>query len=122
MIDRKKRVVRKPETEAKYKNYLMTNHKGCPFCFQDGLSRKIFNKFKYWYITENLFPYDKEYAENSILVPLRHIEHIWDLSVEELNEYWVIRKEMLGMDFDELLENMPREKTQIHYHQHLLKY
>lgn len=122
MKERKKREVRLPKTEVKYKTYLAGEQKGCPFCFQDGLAREVVKKYQYWYITKNLFPYDREYSENLMLVPFRHCEHIWKLNDDELNEYWLIRKEMLGMDFDELLENMPREKTQIHYHQHLLKY
>lgn len=122
MKERKKREVRKPGTEAKYKAYLAGERKGCPFCLQDGLPRKIVKKYEYWYITENLFPYDREYSESFMLAPFRHVEHIWELNEDELDEYWLIRKEMVGMDFDELLENMPREKTQIHYHQHLLKY
>ena len=121
-MEKPKRTVRKPETEARYAEYLKEKQGACPFCFTDNVPREVLKKFEYWFITANLFPYDKDYSDNASLVPFRHVEHIWDLSTDELDEYWMIRKQMPEMDYDELLENMPRGRTQIHYHQHLLKY
>ena len=116
------KVVRKPETEAKYKEYLNSNKNGCPFCFKDGLPRKVLKKYKHWYITENLFPYDLHNSVSDMLVPFEHIEHFWDFNENQIQEYLEIRKELGDGRYDEMLENFPYGRTQVHFHQHLLKY
>ena len=120
---RKERVLRKPETQDKYDQYKAEKRLGCAFCFKDGVERKILKKYKYWFITENLFPYDAVYSRNDMLVPARHFEWAWDINEQERLELMEIRKELAeGREYDELLENFPTTKTQIHYHLHLLAF
>lgn len=117
------RELRRPETKAKYQLYLKEKRDGCPFCFTDGVERRILKKYNYWYITENLFPYDVDYEVSHILVTSRHLESIWDLNEEEQAEYLEIRAELSGLGkYNELLENFPSTRSQIHYHVHLLAY
>ena len=116
------RKVRYAASEKKYQKYLAEKREGCPFCFQDGLPRKVIQKFRFWYITDNLFPYDLIYSKHDMIVPIRHLQSFWDLDTEELNEYLEIRKIMPELGYDELLENMPKVRSQRHLHQHLLKY
>lgn len=120
---KKERAVRSVETRRKFDLYLAEKRVGCPFCFEDGLERKVLKKYKYWYVTENLFPYDNFYSTNDILVPFRHLEWVWDLNEEERLELMEIRKELAEeRKYDELLENLPTTRTQIHHHVHLLAY
>jgi diadenosine tetraphosphate (Ap4A) HIT family hydrolase len=120
---RKAREVRTPETEAKYRAYLAEQKSGhCPFCI-DLNERVIIKKFKHWFISENLFPYDRVYSLSHMLIPLRHVENYWDWSDEERQEFLEIRRELAeAKGYDELLENFPVARTQIHYHLHLLAY
>jgi diadenosine tetraphosphate (Ap4A) HIT family hydrolase len=116
------RKLRYAASERKYQAYLSEKRSGCPFCFTDGLPREVIKKYKFWYVTNNLFPYDLNYSRHDMLVPIRHVNSFWDLDLEELNEYLEIRKEIPEMGYDELLENMPKIRSQKHLHQHLLQY
>ena len=120
---RKQRAVRSPATQESYQKYLAEKRPGCPFCFEDGLERTVLKRYKYWYVTASLFPYDVDYSVNNLLVPNRHLEHLWDCNEEEALELMEIRKELsVDREYDELLENFPVTRSQIHFHLHLLAY
>ncbi|MGL5831172.1 MAG: hypothetical protein ACRCZE_03420 [Candidatus Altimarinota bacterium] len=114
------RKVRKPETEAIYTEYLKEEQPGCPFCFKGLRPVKMIKKYQYWYIAENNFPYDAMFKISHLLTPYKHQESYWELGEKELEELKEIKKELVGSIYDIVLENLPHEKTQIHFHQHLL--
>lgn len=119
---KKVRDYRTENTEHAYRKYLDEYKGGCPFCLKDRHPRKIVNDYKYWYITENLYPYDKDYSISHLLVPKRHLVFLWDLDKDELDEFLQIKQKLAGFGYDEILENLPSMKTQSHFHQHLLAY
>lgn len=119
---KKIRDLRQPETETAYKQYLAEYKGGCPFCLETAESRKILKDYQFWYITENLYPYDKVYTVSNMLVPRRHLIFLWELNTEEMAEFLEIKQELAQMGYDEILENLPGVKTQHHFHQHLLAY
>jgi galactose-1-phosphate uridylyltransferase len=114
------RKVRKTQTEAIYQEYLQEKQPGCPFCFKGTRPVKIVKEYQYWYVAENNFPYDAMFKISHLLTPYRHQESFWDLNQEELAELIEIRKDLVGGVYDIVLENLPHEKTQVHFHQHLL--
>lgn len=119
---RKPREVRTPETEARYRAYLTEQKTDqCPFCLNE--SGSVVRRFRYWYICENAFPYDRFYSTSHLLIPHRHLENFWDWNDQEYLEYLEIRRELANSgSYDELLENFPVGRTQLHFHLHLLAY
>lgn len=110
------------ETEANYQKYLAEYKGGCPFCLTEGHSRKIVKEYKNWYITENVYPYDRYYSISHMLIPKKHLVFLWELNEEDMHEFLEIKKELASLGYEEILENLPSMKTQLHFHQHLLAY
>lgn len=119
---KKIRDYRKEETELAYQRYLAEYKGGCPFCLEASHSRKIVKDYQYWFITENLYPYDKFYSISHLLIPKRHLVFLWDLNEQEMAEFLQIKRQLSELGYDEILENLPSMKTQRHFHQHLLAY
>jgi diadenosine tetraphosphate (Ap4A) HIT family hydrolase len=91
-----------------------------PFSFH---SLEKIREFKYWYIVENQYPYDRVAKVSHILVPKRVFADLEEMEFEEWDELHSIKAE-LGMseDYDSIIENMPHERSvRHHYHLHLVK-
>ena len=119
---KKVRDYRTVETEQSYQKYLAEYKGDCPFCLKESHARKIVGDYQYWYITENIYPYDKCYSISHMLIPKRHLIFLWDINDAEMEEYLQIKKELAGLGYDEILENLPSMKSKHHFHLHLLAY
>lgn len=78
-------------------------------------------KFEYWRVIPNDFPYDRIADRHCMLVPKRHVADLGALSAEALAEYDEIEDKLEG--FDALLKNLPHDQSiPNHFHLHLIKY
>jgi diadenosine tetraphosphate (Ap4A) HIT family hydrolase len=91
---------------------------GCFICGFDLLVKE----YKKWVILENKYPYDAISNKHHLLCPKRHIATREEMTVDELDELKVIRKETGDLyDFEQW--NYPRRQTHpIHFHYHLIKF
>jgi len=87
----------------------------CPLC-----DREALQKFIYWKIIKNNFPYDRIASVHDMIVPLRHIKES-GLSAEEKNELSKIKHGYINSTYDFLLESTTKVRSiPAHFHIHLV--
>jgi hypothetical protein len=110
------KTLRKPESEAKYQEYLKNKPDGCPFCVE-------VSDVNLWRIQPAKFPYDAVYSKHDLLVPTRHVSRREELTLQE--EDWLQR--LLSIydstdEYDSIMYNFRHKQTvPQHLHFHLLK-
>ena len=112
--------LRTPETMRKYaeERVLVAGQRQghCVLCEEEPIE-----KFIYWKIIPNNFPYDQIATQNDMLVPLRHAVGD-ELSREEKDEFENLKRVYVREKYDSMMENTPRTMTKpSHFHIHLLK-
>ncbi len=94
------------------------NYNTCIFCAKELLIKE----FKYWMILKNRFPYDRIYEKSHMLAVKRHAASEADLTVNEIMELRMIKKDHLK-NYHVLLENVgARISIKDHFHLHILKF
>ena len=109
--------LRTKEGKAKHQEYRNNTPKehGCPLC-----NKPSIDTFKYWKITDNSFPYDLIADKHHMLIPIRHVVE-GDLSAEERNEMFEIKKGVVDAKYDYIIEATDKEKSiPDHFHLHLI--
>lgn len=109
--------LRKAKSEKIYRKFLEKNKNICPFCEQE----LLINKYKYWILVENKFPYDKISEYHHLLATIREVEEFEDLKKEEITELKNIFRK-LEKNYSYISLNV-RQKRSIrkHFHFHLIK-
>lgn len=113
-------MLRNEETALEYEAYL-NNRKptdGCLLCTSD----EVIKEFDNWVLMKNKFPYDRYFTKNDMVVTKRHITdgQLNDMEKAELDR---LKKEVLFIDYDSLVEHFPRTKSvPEHVHYHLIEY
>jgi diadenosine tetraphosphate (Ap4A) HIT family hydrolase len=106
----------------KYSEFLiLEKDKPCHFCVADEKERVIENKTAY--LTFSLAPY---HPDHLLVIPKRHVEHILDITVEEMTDIDDLQKkawallQKLGYKSISLIvregDNSGRSMTHIHFH------
>ena len=68
----------------------------------------------------NSFPYDLIASTHHMIVPLRHVVEA-ELSAEELREFAVIKREVVDVGYDNIIEATTKNKSlPAHFHLHLI--
>jgi hypothetical protein len=69
----------------------------------------------------NKFPYDRYFAKSDMLVLKRHDDER-GVTKEEREEYFKLKSEVLGDEYDSVLDYLPKQKSIPHHtHLHLIK-
>src|SRR5689334_20026979 len=102
VIQNKKKLMaslRTPKSTKLYTEYQLAVAKGCcSLCEKPPTQR-----FKYWKIIDNSFPYDQIARIHHMIAPLRHVvEH--DLNREELVELKLIKRTFVNEQYDYVIE------------------
>lgn len=107
------------KTQKKLEKFFEKGLGGCFIC--DRLPK---NKFKHWKIIRNNFPYDRLASKHDMLTTLRHVSLESEFNAGEKAELVAIKEKILPkMDYDWIIENLPRKKSvPKHFHLHLLKH
>ena len=113
-------LLRTEETVKKYQEEISRRDakSGCPLC---KFETKI-KEFDNWILMKNKFPYDRYFTKSDMLVTKRHISdgQLNDMEKAELDR---LKKEVLFIDYDSLVEHCPRTKSvPEHVHYHLIEY
>lgn len=114
---RKPRLWRTATTQEKYyaQRAAETTTGVCPLCDDDALQR-----FTYWYIRPNNFPYDAVASKHDLLLPLRHTTGA-DFTKEELAELEQLKRTVLNDSYQFIFETLPGAKSiPEHFHLHLI--
>lgn len=85
---------------------------------------RVLRTFEYWYVIENLYPYDLITKEHHMLVPKRVFGKMSECTREEWNEYKLLLNlfEEEG-HYNAILENFSSGRSIMkHLHLHLLVY
>ena len=110
-------IFRSDACEKRYQEYLTTGtaNEVCALCI-----KKTIERFAYWRVVKNDFPYDRIAQEHNMLIPLRHTTEE-DLTKEEQEELLVIKREYVHPNYDYILESAYKNKTiPKHHHLHLV--
>ncbi len=110
-------VLRTPETEEKYQEYMRAEGLTAPCSLCEKVAVK---EFAFWKVVENIFPYDKVAKTHHMLVPIRHVQEK-ELTQEEKEEFALIKESFVNPNYDWIIE-MTRKKKSIpgHFHVHLI--
>lgn len=113
------KILRSSKMQSRLEEYYRKYPDVCFIC-----ERKHKNKFKYWKIISNIFPYDKIASRHDMLVPLRHVSLESKFNGQEKKELLEIKERYLPrQDYDWIIENLPRKKSApAHFHLHLIKH
>jgi diadenosine tetraphosphate (Ap4A) HIT family hydrolase len=86
------------------------------------LEEEALKIFDYWFIADNIFPYDTIATTHHLLFPRREGILKWsDLNNEELQELQDLREKYFCEEYEMISENMPKNRTgSSHFHLHLL--
>jgi hypothetical protein len=109
---------RTDETEIKYQEAIANGHlsEGCTLCKNETPKQE----FNHWVIHSNIFPYDKVSELHDIIYPIRHTNGD-DLTNEELTELSKLKKGYININYQFLVEAMPKNKSiPGHFHLHLI--
>ncbi len=109
--------LRTSEMKNRYKEYIKLHPSdgSCPIC-----TKPAIKTFKYWKITDNAFPYDLIATKHHMILPLRHVTEA-ELSKEELKELAGIKKDVVDVDYDYIIEATTKNKSvPAHFHLHLI--
>ena len=80
----------------------------------------IIKDFKYWKITENLFPWDRIAKIQHMIIPKRHVIYE-ELNQEEKKEFDEIKLGYVEQEYDIIAEATNKKKSiPEHFHVHLL--
>lgn len=107
--------LRTKEGEERYSAYKKSGGLGtsCALCIKEPLE-----KFSYWKIIRNDFPYDRIATTHHMLVPLRHAKEM-ELTKDEYEEYLDIRKKRLEQGYDYVMTSTARMLSiPQHFHFH----
>ena len=112
--------LRTEETALKYEEEIAkrTSDSGCPLC----LFETQVKEFDNWVLMKNKFPYDRYFTKSDMLVPKRHVgeNQLNDIEIAELGR---LKKEVLYLDYDSIIEHFPGPKSiPEHFHYHLVQY
>lgn len=79
--------------------------------------------FIHWRVIENGYPYTMAYQKCHMLLPRRLVATEEDLTFNELQELWKIKRDWVPHRYDQITENMAGTRSVLdHYHLHLLKF
>lgn len=109
--------LRSKETEQRYREYRRARKgdEGCVLCEKEAIQ-----SFTHWKIVENLFPYDRIAKMHHMIIPKRHVAEE-GLNEEEMKEIGKIKKKILNVNYDGIIETTPAQKTvPDHFHLHLV--
>ena len=112
-------ILREKESEEKYQKFLKEEYNGkCIFC-----DKKSLLTLKHWGLKKNDFPYDRIAKEHYLFYPLRHVDTLNELTMEEIEELEFFKNEWNRDDFyDMWIENSTNKQSQKHHlHYHLIK-
>jgi len=118
--------LRTPETEARYQEYLKTLPEDyCVFCDEEKM--KFDNRvasYKYWFIIPNEFPYDGKYKTSDMLVCKRHVQHLRELTVDEMLEAFDLLDNIKrnNLYHQQVMNSDKRQSMPLHLHWHLLDF
>jgi len=118
--------LRTPETEKRYREHLKTLPEDyCVFCDEDKMSfenRKA--SYKYWFIVKNEFPYDAKHETSDMLVCKRHVQHLRELTVDEMLEVFSLLDEIKRKNLyhQQVMNSDKRQSMPLHIHWHLLNF
>lgn len=119
-------LLRKPETEKIYQEYLRTKKKDdCFFCknapsVTDHIQKRTTKweeEYKYFFLIENEYPYDNIYSTHYLLATKRHT---MSLRPEEKLELEQLFKKHIS-NFDQIVFNsVKRQTVKNHFHVHFV--
>ena len=101
----------------KYEDHKNSGHLDtCPLCTEHAIE-----KFTYWKIVPNIFPYDKIAKIHHMLIPHRHVREEL-LTIEEKNELLKLKHSDVLQTYAYVIEAMPHKKSiPEHFHLHLIE-
>ena len=122
-------IYRKAESIKDYKKYLKARlpNQDCVFCDETEMNpRSLDDSLKYFRVVETSPSYSywdmKEVTSHLMIVPIRHIKCVSDLSESESQEYLSLIKEYSKLGYDVFARNQGSViKTISHLHTHLFK-
>ncbi len=98
----------------------------CPFCINDWEEKQyIIRETKYWTIRHNKFPYYWEW-KHLMVIPKKHKEFTFSLSIEELKDYKNIELFMkeyyIGEEYFSFIRQTMWNRSIKHLHYHYLNW
>ena len=112
-------MLRTEETALAYEEDIETRdpEKGCRLCEFETTIKEFDN----WVLMKNKFPYDRYFTKSDMLVPKRHVTE-GQLNDMELAELARIKRDVLYIDYDSVMEHFPSSRSiPEHFHYHLIQ-
>lgn len=113
-------LLRTEETADRYQADILTRETeaGCPLCKFE----LVIQEFEHWVHKRNKYPYDRYFEKSDMLVTKRHVADT-ELNQAEREELDRLKKEVLHLEYDSLLEHMPAQRSiPAHTHYHLIQF